>query len=156
MIDLDSIAGWVAANQTWLRWIGAASFLTLVGSLLLVPVLVVRMQPDYFLPDRDEKKAFRRRHPFWGAVGLVARNLGGGLLVAAGIVLSLPLVPGQGLLTILIGLGVMDFPGKRRIEYWLFRRRPVAWAIDRLRRKAGRPPLLMPGTKSLSGQLEDR
>ncbi len=37
-------------------------------------------------------------------------------LVLLGGVLSVPGIPGQGILTALIGLVLLDFPGKRRLE----------------------------------------
>ena len=69
------------------------------------------------------------------------KNLFGVFLVALGIVLSLPGVPGQGVLTILMGAMLLDFPGKRRVERWLLRRRGVFTSINRLRARFGRRPL---------------
>ena len=54
---------------------------------------------------------------------------------------SLPGVPGQGLLTIFMGVMLIDFPGKHRFERWLVSRRVILAAANRLRAKAGRPPL---------------
>ena len=72
---------------------------------------------------------------------MICKNLLGFLLVALGIVLSLPGVPGQGLLTILIGAMLVNFPGKRACERWLLQRRGVLTTINKLRVKAGRAPL---------------
>ena len=135
---------WIENNGTLLGWLGAASVAMVLLSVIIVPILVVNMQPDYFLQDRDEAKSMRRRHPVLRFLGRVLKNLAGGLLVIGGILLSLPLIPGQGLLTIFIGLAVMDFPGKRKLELWLVRLRPVSWAIRKLREKANRPPLALP------------
>jgi hypothetical protein len=57
--------------------------------------------------------------------------------------MSVPGVPGQGLLTILIGVMLLDFPGKRRLERWLLRRRGVLAAINKVRARYGRPPLVL-------------
>ena len=75
----------------------------------------------------------------------IAKNALGVVVVLLGIVLSLPLVPGQGLLTILMGLMLLDFPGKRRMEIWMIRRKGIAKGIAWIRRKAGRQPLIIPG-----------
>jgi hypothetical protein len=64
--------------------------------------------------------------------------------------LSVPGVPGQGILTILIGAMLIDLPGKRKAEKWLLRHRRVLSAINRLRARYGRPPLVldaMPATQ---------
>jgi hypothetical protein len=75
-------------------------------------------------------------------VALIARNLVGGILVLLGLVL-IPL-PGQGVLTILAGLALMDFRGKRRVEHWLILRPAVFAAINHSRLRAGRPRLVRP------------
>lgn len=141
---IAEVMAWMESNRILIGWLGAASLTMVILGLVIVPILVVRMQPDYFLEDRDDKRSMKERHPAVRLSSVVLKNLAGGLLVVGGILLSLPLVPGQGLLTILIGLAVMDFPGKRNLEIWLIRRKPVGWTIAKLREKANRPPLVMP------------
>lgn len=144
LMSVAEVMTWMESNQTLIGWLGAASFTMLILGLVIVPILVVRMQPDYFLENRNEERSMRERHPVMRFSTIFLKNLAGGILVIGGILLSLPLVPGQGLLTVLIGLAVMDFPGKRKLEIWLIRRKPVAWTISKLREKAKRPPLVMP------------
>lgn len=141
---IAEIFHWMEVNRDWLSWLGIASFTMVILSLIVVPLLVIRMQEDYFLENRNPRKSLKKQHPVLRMTGLIAKNLTGGLLVISGVLLSLPLVPGQGLLTVLIGLAIMDFPGKRRLEIWLVKRKPVAWAIRKLREKANRPPLFLP------------
>ena len=62
-------------------------------------------------------------------------------------VLTLPGVPGQGMLTILIGLMLLDVPGKRRLERRIVGRRRILQAINRLRKRFGRPPLVLGGRR---------
>jgi hypothetical protein len=73
---------------------------------------------------------------------LAAKNLLGSLMVLAGLVMSLPLVPGPGVLFVLIGLGLIDFPGKRALELRLLRQRHVLSSVNKVRARFGRPPLL--------------
>ncbi|MDF1755748.1 MAG: hypothetical protein P1U89_23360 [Verrucomicrobiales bacterium] len=141
---MDQFFSWMDANRDWLGWVGAGSLIMLILSLIIVPILVVRMQPDYFMENRDKASSMQVKHPVLGFFGKLLKNLAGGLLVIGGILLSLPLIPGQGLLTILIGLAVMDFPGKRRLELWIIKMKPVNWAIQKLRAKADQPPLNLP------------
>jgi hypothetical protein len=72
----------------------------------------------------------------------VLKNALGIVLVVAGLVMLI--VPGQGLLTIAVGLMLIDFPGKYRLERWLATRRPVWRSINWLRKRAGRAPLSRP------------
>ena len=77
----------------------------------------------------------------WGAV--IAKNIFGVFLILLGIVLSLPGVPGQGILTILLGLIMLDIPGKRPLEARIIKRPAVLAAINKLRAKYDKPPLVM-------------
>lgn len=72
---------------------------------------------------------------------LTAKNLLGYALVMAGI--AMLVLPGQGMLTILVGILFLDFPGKYWFERWVVARSPVLQSINWLRRRAGHPPLLL-------------
>src|SRR5438105_3394885 len=93
------------------------------GSLLIVGYVLARLPADYFV-----NPAARRpidRHPALKVLARVVRNGFGYFLIALGAVLSLPGVPGQGLLTIFMGVLLIDFPGKHRFERWLVSRRAI-------------------------------
>ena len=51
-------------------------------------------------------------------------------------------LPGQGLLTLLVGFLLVDAPGKYRLERWLVSRKAVLRPINWLRRRKGRQPLI--------------
>lgn len=74
---------------------------------------------------------------------LAAKNLLGYLLIVAGI--AMLLLPGQGVLTMLLGFIMVDLPGKYRFEQWLVARPLVLRSINMLRRRAGREPLILDG-----------
>ena len=63
--------------------------------------------------------------------------------MAVGVVLALPGVPGQGLLTMLVGLLLLDIPSKRRLELRIVSRPTVLKTINRVRRRFRRPALLV-------------
>ena len=138
---------WLSAFVEWIKpytgWIAAISIMTFVGTLVLIPVLVVRMPADYFVRPRRES-TFAKSHPVVRIVFLVLKNMLGAALVLMGLVLSLPLVFGQGVLTILIGISLLDLPGKRKLELAIVRRNPVRKSMDWMRSRAGRPPLELP------------
>jgi hypothetical protein len=126
------------------RWLLGALVLvasTLVSSALVVAFLV-RIPPRYFLGESDGFGA-RFTSPVGHAAYLIAKNLLGLALVAAGVVMALPGVPGQGLLTMLVGIFLLDVPGKRRLERALFRRGRVLATINRIRARFGQPPLVV-------------
>jgi uncharacterized membrane protein YbaN (DUF454 family) len=76
-------------------------------------------------------------------LAIIGKNVLGLLLVALGIVLSLPGVPGQGILTILLGIMLLDFPGRRRLEHWLVSRQKIFSAINKLRQRFRKPALVL-------------
>jgi hypothetical protein len=72
------------------------------------------------------------------------KNLLGAALVVLGLIMSVPGIPGPGIITIVIGLMLLDFAEKRRWARWLMSRPPILRAANRLRRKYGKPPFVMP------------
>jgi hypothetical protein len=127
--------------------IGAAIF---VGSffinLAIVSFILVKLPADHFNQNR-KRKFMAGSHPALRVLATIGKNLGGVLLVALGVVLSLPGVPGQGLLTILLGVMLLDFPGKHRLEQKLLSRPSIVNAINGLRGRFGKPPLELDGSK---------
>ena len=123
-----------------LVWIIAFSVVTFVVSIA-VTILVLIKLPDTYFKASHEREFWTDRHPVlrWG--GLVLKNLLGALLVLLGVVMSLPGVPGQGVLTILLGVMLLDFPGKRRLELKLVSRPKVLRTINRIRQRFDRTPL---------------
>ena len=106
------------------------------GSLAIVLRVVLSLPDDYF--DRGPEV----RRPW--TLARVARNLAGLLLIAVGVVLSVPGIPGQGLLTVLVGVLLVDFPQRRKLERALLRRPGVLPTLNRLRARFGRAPLRPP------------
>lgn len=111
-------------------------------NLAIVTLILVKLPADHFSKNR-KTKFWGGRRPWLRAAGIIGKNIGGILLVALGVVLSLPGVPGQGLLTILLGIMIMDFPGKDRLEQKLLSRPSIVNAINRLRGRFNKPPLVL-------------
>lgn len=123
------------------KWeLGLLIFIVMfVGTLVLAVVTVVRWPPDKFCAHRAVFWA--GRHPALRAAGFALKNMAGVLLLILGLLMSVPGVPGQGLLTIVIGLTLLDFPGKARLECWAIRHPRVLHALNRLRRRFRKPDL---------------
>ena len=94
---------------------------------------------DYYARAHRPRVRESRRHPALRIGLTIAKNILGVVLLLIGIVTLL--LPGQGLLTILIALLLLDLPGKYQVERWIMSRRGVNRAINWLRGRAGRPPL---------------
>ena len=67
------------------------------------------------------------------------KNAIGAVFVIAGLIMLV--FPGQGLLTLFVGLMIMNYPGKFALERWLIQRPYVLPAVNRLRERYGHPPL---------------
>lgn len=119
-----------------LAW-GALLFVAglLVSTLLTLGVLL------YLPADHFTRSGRDRRH----LALAILKNLLGGVLAVLGIALSVPGVPGQGLLTIFAGLLLLDIPGKRRLELSVLRRPSIRRRVDALRARFRRPALQFPG-----------
>ena len=118
-----------------LAWAALLFVAGLLVSTALVVAVLVGLSPDHFT-----RATGARRH----LVLVLLKNLLGWVLVAVGIVLSLPGVPGQGLLTIFAGILLLDVPGKRRLELAILRRPAIRKGVDALRARFKRAPLDFP------------
>lgn len=107
-----------------------------LGSIGIVLRIVLGLPEDYFEADASPRVAWT----LWR----VLRNAAGVVLVAVGAVLSIPGVPGQGVLTILVGLFLVDFPRRQQLERALARRPAVLESLNRLRARFARAPLRPP------------
>jgi hypothetical protein len=103
------------------------------------------MSPDYFLHPSPPVESWRRRHPALRISTLVIKNVLGVVLLLAG--LAMLVLPGQGIITILVAMSLLNFPGKRSLELRIIRQGPVLQAINWIRARAKRPPLVVPRSK---------
>jgi hypothetical protein len=120
-------------------WSIAVFLILFLGSLASITALILFLPTRYFLDD----------HPYWHDgppllrwLGLFAKNCVGLAIVILGVFLSIPGIPGQGLLTILVGLVLLDIPGKRRLVRMLVRRPWIRRSINGLRAQFGRKPVV--------------
>ena len=111
---------------------------TFAASSAVAAFVIVKMPANYFHSSHG-REFLTESHPTLRWAGIVVKNVIGLVLVILGVVMMV--APGPGVLTILLGVTLLDFPGKRRLELKLVRRPAVRQAIDRVRARFGRPPL---------------
>lgn len=138
-----TIHGW---GLTWGQVLFGVLFsvVTFVLSIAVVTVVLVKLPENYF-HSSHAREFLVERHPVLRALGIFVKNLLGLVLVAFGVVMSLPGVPGQGVLTILLGIMLLDFPGKRALETRIVSRPRVYAAVNALRARFEKPPLMIDG-----------
>jgi hypothetical protein len=122
---LSSPAVWISAT--------VISIGLLVGSVAGAGWAVKRL-PEDFLVAQSQAPSRRGITPV-----RVLRNVLGAVLLLLGILMLA--LPGQGVLTVIAALSILDFPGKRRLMARLLRVPSVFRAVNRLRERSGKPPL---------------
>jgi len=140
----------IADNETLIAFIAVFSLFTFFATLLIVPWIIPRLPEDYFNhPNREQW--LDSQSPVIRLTMLILKNLLGAIILILGIFMLI--LPGQGLLTIVIGLILLNFPGKYRLQCWLIQRGPVLRSANWLRRRGGKPPLVF--QHSDDQQIED-
>lgn len=136
---------WLANKWAALTWeqilVGSGVFLlSLAINILIIFVVIIKLPADYFSSEYTHH--FMPGKPWyirWSAV--ILKNLLGVSLLIIGILMLIG--PGQGILTILLALIMLDIPGKRPFEARIIKRPTVRAAIDRIREKYNKPPLIL-------------
>ena len=136
---IQTILEWLMAHQYLLGWIGVISFLVFSLSLLSLPWLVAMIPEDYFLSQK-RKRAILKNEVFgtWIVIFILKNSIG--LLLVTGGVLML-FLPGQGVLTIIAGLIMTDYPGKFELERRIVSNKKILEKLNWLRNKANQPNL---------------
>ena len=121
-----------------LIWLTALSMGFFVGTLIAIPFILVRLPADYF-DIRVPRTWMEDHHPVLRLFGHIVKNVVGAIFLFAGFLMLF--LPGQGVLTMLIGISMLDFPGKRKIEATLIGQPTVLSVINGMRQKFNKPPL---------------
>lgn len=133
MIDLN-----VDFMKQVLQYLAFVSIFTFVLSCVCIPWIIARLPEDFFLQSKLLQKRRVIRPPLSRLPLLVIRNSLGLLLLVAGV--AMLFLPGQGLITILLGFTLMSFPYKRRFVFNITRQRTVQNSLNWIRKKTSRQP----------------
>lgn len=135
---MAQISEFISSRSDLIILLGSISLITFSLTLLLLPILLIHIPEDYFLnnyiPPQKRKRSRILFH--------IVKNLLGFIFFLMGIIMLF--IPGQGLLTMLAGLWLMDLPGKRKLEIGMIRVKSIYTAIDLIRKKASKASLRLP------------
>ncbi|MDO6459221.1 PGPGW domain-containing protein [Granulosicoccaceae sp. 1_MG-2023] len=137
---MKALTDFIAANEVLVSTLTLSSVVFFIGSLLAIPWLVARLPQNYFTDTNRHKH--RAPRSLGESLLILGKNTIGALLVLAGI--AMLVLPGQGLLCILIGLSLTNFPGKFKLERRLIRTPAIYRALNWIRDRRGQPPLALP------------
>jgi hypothetical protein len=133
---IELVGGAIAYAEAHAATLLGISFAMLVATLAVFPFVIVRLPARYFAEKNRPRPLSRHVIVHWLLMAL--KNALGLALVVTGMMLLF--LPGQGLLTIIIGLTIMNYPGKFVFERWLVRRPRVMPALNWIRSRFGAPP----------------
>lgn len=134
---LDITSAWMQNNEALVGILAVLSAFFWVGTLIVVPIVIIRLPSDYL--SRERSVIPGNPTSFWYYPYLIAKNIFGVLFIIAGV--AMLVLPGQGLLTLAIGLGLISFPRKHLIIQRILGQKRILKTINRLRAKAHKPPL---------------
>jgi len=129
-------------DPEWSGILALVSLATFLLSLILIPWIVTRLPADYFVDEKRHISKTRKLHPVLYYSIRILKNIFGGFLIIAGVLMLV--LPGQGILTILVGVGVADFPRKFRLLRKLAQQASVFRTMNWIRHKAKVAPLRHP------------
>ena len=138
---IDTIQIWFSHNETLIFIISISSIAIFFLSLLAMPWLLSFIPADYFVNGRD-KFSLNKLNPIravFYVIWLALRNIIGLILIILGILMLF--LPGPGVVTIILGVFLLNFPAKFHLEQWLISRPGVLKSINWLRDKRDQPPL---------------
>lgn len=133
---LATIQQWIPVDL--LISLTVVSVFGFIGSLIAIPLILVRLPADYF-DTRTPRHWMKDHHPLLRLMGLIVKNIVGAVFFLVG--LAMLFLPGQGLLTMLIGISLMDFPRKRELEAKMVGQPTLFGVINTMRQKFHKPPL---------------
>lgn len=139
---MQKIYDYLPFNTEWLIALAIASLVLFLLSLIFIPWLITRLPSDYFTDEKRHISKTRNVHPLLYYSLRILKNIFGGLLIIAGIFMLV--LPGQGILTILVGIGLADFPGKFKLLRKFAQQAPVFKTMNWIRQKTNHKPLQKP------------
>jgi hypothetical protein len=132
---------WIGLSSAAAWWIVVVSVAIFFFALIALPPLVVRIPADYFAHPHRFGANWPRRLAWLRWPWLIVKNLLGLGCLFFGVLMLV--LPGQGVLTLLIGTTLLDFPGKYKLQRWVVSRRGVLQTINWLRERADKEPLVL-------------
>ena len=132
---LDLFTDLITQYEGTLVLVGTLSAVVFVVTLLLTPYLLGLIASDYFTMENPHKLEIKH---IGHVIAVIIKSVIGLVLLLAGIIMLV--TPGQGVISILLGLFLMEFPGKRKLELKIINHDPTFKTLNWLREKAGKPP----------------
>ena len=136
---INSFFAWFSNNPEILIGLGISSIFIFIISIIGISWFVAQIPEDYFLSAKRKPAKLIERKTILRLLILFGKNIVGLSLIFGGLLMIV--LPGQGLLTIITGLLLINYPGKFRLEQKIVGIPSVFKSLNWIRIKANKPPL---------------
>ena len=136
---LNSFVDWFDHHPSVLITLGASSIFIFIFSIMGISWFIAQIPRDYFLSPKRQPSKWKKQAPLIRMFILVAKNIIGLCLILGGAMMLV--LPGQGLLTMITGLLLINYPGKFRLEQKIVSVPSIFKALNWIRAKSKKPPL---------------
>ena len=136
---LNAFISWFSNHPGVLIGLGISSILIFILSILGISWFIAQIPEDYFLSTKRKPSKWQEQKPILRLAVIFGKNIIGFSLIIGGLLMLV--LPGQGLLTIVTGLLLVNYPGKYKLEKKLVAIPSIFRALNWIRVKANKPPL---------------
>ena len=136
---INSFIQWFIDRPEVLIGMGISSIFIFLISIIGISWFVAQIPEDYFLPLKRQPSKWQKQKPILRFAAIIGKNIIGLSLIIGGLLMLV--LPGQGLLTIVTGLLLVNYPGKYKLEQKLVSMPSIFKALNWIRFKAKKPPL---------------
>jgi len=133
----DGLTTWLHQHSGFIVILGAVAFVVLLTTLLATPWILARLPSDYF----SHTPSISPRSLSNTIISII-RTVAGTLLIFLGLAVILTPVPG--IVLMVLGLALCDFPGKHKLLVRLVRLPSVLSFLNWIREKSNKPPFVVP------------
>ncbi|QDT37368.1 hypothetical protein [Stratiformator vulcanicus] len=137
----QQITDWMTAHPATVWSVVITSAVLGIGTLVSVPWVIAALPADYFVREATSPWDHWRAGHHGLLLLRILKNLFGILVLCLAVVMLIG--PGQGLVALVIGLTLVDFPGKRAAERRLVSIPRVLRTLNWLRSRRGADPLIV-------------
>lgn len=135
---MDELHSWLSGHALSLSVLATVSATMLAVTFVAAPWAVSRLPTNYLL-QRLERNS---EQGIWYSLTSVTRALLGLFLVLLGLVMLI--TPGPGVIMLLLGVSIAEFPGRNRLLVYLATRPKVLSSLNWMRSRHGKPPFIDP------------
>ena len=136
---INALIVWFSNHPGILITLGVSSVFIFILSIAGISWFVAQIPDDYFLSTKRQRTKWGQEKPILRLLFLLVKNIVGIFLIFAGLLMII--LPGQGFLTIVTGLLLINYPGKFKLEQKIVAMPSIFKALNWIRKKANKNPL---------------